>query len=137
MRIFLHPESQVSVKFSGQSVRDMARCDILAVTSEERAVIYSKCHRHRRLVDSYTRQSLGRGGIGHGVTDFKALNAYESTYITALHALYLFASHALKDMQLLDTLLDGGAVLLHKHDVLTLAELATMHTPYGDTAYVA
>ena len=134
---FLNPQSQIAVKLTDEAVMDVARSHILAVFSEEGAVINGECHRHCRFVDSYARQRFGMLEISDSVTDLKSFNSDKSANIAAFDTLHTLAAHPLEHMKFLYFLTDNRTVFLAKSYVGAFAKLATMDASHGDTSHIA
>ena len=129
-------QGQVFVQLASQTVGYMAGGHILAVAPKERRIVYGKCHRHGRLVDGYAFERLGIEGIGNGIANLKIIETYQRTDVTATGTRHFGASHAFKEVKLLDTLFHYRAVTLAESYLHSLAQLSAVNATYGDTPYI-
>ena len=68
----LHAQGEVLLQLFGQTLLDMSGSDVLAVLSEERAVVDGEHHRHRRFVNGDRVECFRVLDVADGVTYLEA-----------------------------------------------------------------
>ena len=135
-RTFLDTQGKIFLQLFIETILDMSAGDELTVLSEERTVVDTESHGHRRFVNSNRFECLGVLGIANSVADLKTVNTDHRAYIAVLDDIGLHMPHTGEGMQLFDLGLDHRAIFLGERDGLTVFELTAVYTTDSDTTYV-
>ena len=106
----------------------------LALLAEEGRVVDSEEHGHGGFVYADAGQSLGVLVVADGVANLETFQTYQCTDVATACLIRLLATHAGEGVNLLDLGALLASVAVHDGHVHTLAQGATVHTAYGNTA---
>ena len=105
-RAFLYAQSKVLLQFLVQTLLDMTAGHEFSVLSEERTVVDTESHTHRRLVNSNRLERFRVLCVAYRVADLEAVNTDQRTDVAVLHYVGLDMTHARESVQLFDLGLD-------------------------------
>ena len=114
----------------------MARSDILSLFPEERRVVDSEEHRHRRFVDGNRRQRFRILYITDSVTYLKLIQSDDSTDVTTVDTVGTDMTHTLESMEFLNLSLLHRAITVSDGHLHAVQHLTPMNTSHGDTSQI-
>ena len=94
-----HTQCKVLFKFFLQAFVDMTACAEFTFLAEERTIINSEKHAHRRFIDCYRRQRFGIFVIANGVTYLEFVKSYYRTNVPGVHMIDFHMAHTLESVQ--------------------------------------